>query len=64
MLNVTIPKFTASDTNEKPPSKFPCFDIIKGVSNNINGVYYTTEDSYDAMDIEAYNTETPKEGWW
>ena len=32
ILNVSITKFTASDTYEKTPSKFPCFDIIKGVS--------------------------------
>ena len=46
------------------PSNFPWFDIIKGVSNNIHGMYYKTEDSYDAVDIKASNTEAPEDGWW
>ena len=25
---------------------------------------YTTEDSSDAVDIEASNTEAPEDGWW
>ena len=64
MLNVTIPKLNAIDTDENTPSKYPCFDILKGVSNNIHGVYYTTNDSSDAVDIEASNTEAPEDGWW
>ena len=51
ILNVTIPKLTVSDTDEKTPSKFPCFEIQKGVSNNIHVLYYTTEDAYDVVDI-------------
>ena len=62
MMNVTITKFIASETNNKTPSKFPCFEILKGVSNNINGVYYTMEDSYDAVDTEASKTEAPEYG--
>ena len=64
MLNFTITKFTKSDKDEKAHSKFPFFDILKGVSNNIHGVYYTTEDSYDAVGIEASNIEAPEDGWW
>ena len=59
MLNVTIINFAASDTDEKTSSKFPYFDILKGVSNKIHGVYYTTEDSYDVVDIKASTTEAP-----
>ena len=63
MLNVTIPKLTASDTDENTPSKFPCFEIQKWVSKNIHSVYYTTEDESNAVDIEASNTEAPEDGW-
>ena len=64
MLYVTITKFTASDTDEKTSSKFLCFEILKGVPNKIHDAYYITEDSYDAVDIEASNTEAPEYGWW
>ena len=64
MLNVTITKFTASDTDEKTPSKFPWFEIIQGVSNNIKIVYYTTDDSSYAVDIKAFNTEAQEDGLW
>ena len=62
--NVAIPKFTASDTDEKTPYNFSCFEIQKGMSNNIHGVYYTTDNASDAVDIEASNTEAPEDGWW
>ena len=64
VLYVTITKFTASDTDEKTSSKFLCFEIQKGVLNKIHGVYYITEDSSDAVDIEASNIEAPEDGWW
>ena len=64
MLHVTIPKFTGIDTDKKTPSKFPWFDILKWVSNNIHGVYYTTDNSSDPVDIEVSNTEAPEYIWW
>ena len=64
MLHVTIPKFTGIDTDKKTPSKFPWFDILKWVSNNIHGVYYTTDNSSDLVDIEVSNTEAPEYIWW
>ena len=61
MLNVTISKFTASNIDEKNPSKFLLFDIQKGVLNNIHGMYYTTEDASDAVDTKASNKEAPED---
>ena len=61
MINVIIPKFTARNIDEKNPSKFLLFDIQKGVLNNIHGIYYTTEDASDAVDIEASNKEAPED---
>ena len=56
MLNVTITKFTASDTDENNPFNFSCYEIIKGAPNNTHVVHDTTEDLSDAVDIEASNT--------
>ena len=63
MINVTTPKFTASNTDEKTSSKFAYFKILKGVSNNIHGVYHTPEYSYGVVDIEASKLEAPEDGW-
>ena len=63
MLNITITKLTASYSDEKTPSKFPCFDNQKGVSKHIHDVYYTTEDASDEVGINLSNTKAPVDGW-